>query len=141
MIVIENIDAAVIVVAFAADSGITRAQVATLDVLGQPCLSFPGFAKRLALPRAILTMGCDDDPLFAQRMPSFLPLVFASVHRTSFSSPSQRTVPRSGTVTAPRSFVNASRIRYVPIPATRTGCSTRRRALVQKTFAGAHRTR
>src|SRR5262245_37557117 len=70
MIVVKDEDVFVIVVAIAAHASVARAQV-TIGQIVRQCRLFP--LDRLAVPRAVLPVRGDDDPLLAQRMPSFFP--------------------------------------------------------------------
>src|SRR6266508_170321 len=70
MIVVKDEDVFVIVVALAAHASVARAQVTLGQIVRQRRL----FAlDRLAVPRAVLPVRGDNDPLLAQRMPSFFP--------------------------------------------------------------------
>src|SRR4030095_790863 len=70
MIVVKDEDVFVIVVAIAAHASVARAQVTIGQIVRQRRL----FAlDRLAVPRAVLPVRGDNDPLLAQRMPSFFP--------------------------------------------------------------------
>jgi len=70
MIVIENKSVLVILVTLTADSSISRAEV----TVGQVIRLVRGFARNgFTDPRTILSMGGDDNPLFAQRVPSLFP--------------------------------------------------------------------
>jgi hypothetical protein len=70
MIVVEDEDVFVIVVALAAHASVARAQVTIRQIVRQRRL----FAlDRLAVPRAVLPVRGDNDPFLAQRMPSFFP--------------------------------------------------------------------
>src|SRR6266511_1941901 len=67
---LEDEDVFVIVVALAAHASVARAQVTLGQIVRQRRL----FAlDRLAVPRAVLPVRGDNDPLLAQRMPSFFP--------------------------------------------------------------------
>jgi hypothetical protein len=70
MIVFKDEYVFVIVVAIAAHASVARAQV-TIGQIVRQCRIFS--LDRLAIPRAILPVRGDNDPLLAQRMPSFFP--------------------------------------------------------------------
>src|SRR5262249_14508381 len=79
MIVIENVDAAIILVSRAAHTRIARAEVAVSNVFRHCTGRVLGAANRFAVPGTILAMCSNDHPLLTKRMPSLLPFVW-SVH-------------------------------------------------------------
>src|SRR5262245_4475130 len=70
MIVVKDEDVFVIVVALAAHASVARAQVTIGQIVRQRRLFL---LDRLAVPRAVLPVCGDNDPLLTQRMPSFFP--------------------------------------------------------------------
>src|SRR5678815_459135 len=74
MVVIENKDVSIGIVASATDPGIPRTQVTISDVLRKARIDSHG--RGFTVPRTILAMSCNDDPFFTQRMPALLPTRF-----------------------------------------------------------------
>src|SRR6478672_1581482 len=73
MVVIENKQAFVILIANAARANVAGTEVAIFDVVRKLRLIGSGTFDRFTTPRSILTMSGDDDPFLAQRMPTLLP--------------------------------------------------------------------
>jgi hypothetical protein len=74
MIVVEDMDRPVIGIALAAHAQVAWTEMAGLDVFWRPSSGHHGVSP---VPRTILTMGSDDHPLFAQRMPPLFPGCYA----------------------------------------------------------------
>src|SRR5688500_10999899 len=70
MIIIENVRLLVLRINFAADAHVARAEITVGHVRRQRRRTFIYGA---ATPRAILSMCCDNHPLFSQWMPSLFP--------------------------------------------------------------------
>src|SRR5262245_10318913 len=125
MVVIEDKNPTVILVATAADAGIARTEVTILDIFRKSGLQAGRTTESLAMPGAILSVGGNNDPLLSQRMPPFFP-VDSAAHWSRSST--QDVVRWSGMVRAPRSLGKLCFVRYDPTPTTFAGCSIRSRA-------------
>ena len=70
VIVVEDVHRLVVGIARAAHTRVAWTEIAGLDVCWHPRAGHDG---PLALPRTILTMSSEDDPLFAKWMPPLFP--------------------------------------------------------------------
>ena len=73
MIIIEDKHLPIMFISAAADSLVTGTQIATLEVFRRGTFAEGCTAGDFAMPRAILTMGGNDHPFLAKRMPSLFP--------------------------------------------------------------------